>query len=218
VGRFFQNPATAASQAKFQPWHDSVDAAGYRYLSVTMRSPSPNLRLRIEVSDADSGHRVTGQAPIAISNDWTTYDFDLAAFPGLDRSQAKLVFWLQQTADTDGELFVDSVEFTNDAAGTAPVLSGVSHTPGSLTTSTPVTVAATYTDADGAAPYAVELVIDGVIHRMSPVDPGDTDVTDGAQYAVTVPLVKGVHSYFVRTTDTTSAVVKTPVVTGVTVG
>jgi endoglucanase len=218
VGRFFQNPATAASQAKFQPWHDSVDAAGYRYLSVTMRSPSPNLRLRIEVSDADSGHRVTGQAPMAISNDWTTYDFDLAAFPGLDRSQAKLVFWLQQTADTDGELFVDSVEFTNDVAGTAPVLSDVSHTPGALTPSTPVTVAATYTDADGAAPYAVELVIDGVIHRMSPVNPGDTDVTDGAQYAVTVPLVKGVHSYYVRTTDTTSAVVKTPAVTGVTVG
>lgn len=218
VGRFFQNPATAMSQAKFQPWHHSVDADGYRYLSVTMRSPSPNLRLRIEVSDGDSNHRVTGSTPIAISNDWTTYDFDLAAFPGLDRSQAKLVFWLQQTADTDGELFVDSVEFTNDAAGTAPVLSDVSHTAGTLTPSTPVTVQATYTDADGVAPYAVELVVDGVIHRMSPVDPGDADVTDGAQYSVAVSLVKGVHSYFVRTTDTTSAVVETPVVSGVAVG
>src|SRR3546814_15249246 len=100
-----------------------------------MRSPSPNLRLRIEVSDGDSNHRVTGTTPIAISNDWTTYDFDLAAFPGLDRSQAKLVFWLQQTADTDGELFVDSVEFPNDASGSAPVLSDVSHTAGTLTPS-----------------------------------------------------------------------------------
>ncbi|GAA2229595.1 hypothetical protein GCM10009851_12780 [Herbiconiux moechotypicola] len=218
VGRFFQNPATAMSQAKFQPWHHSVDADGYRYLSVTMRSPSPNLRLRIEVSDADSNHRVTGTAPIAIANTWTTYDFDLAAFPGLDRSQAKLVFWLQQTADTDGELFVDSVQFTNDAGGTAPVLSDVSHTAGTLTPSTPVTVEAEYTDADGTAPHAVELVIDGVIHAMSPVDPGDTDYTDGARYAGTVSLVKGVHSYYVRTTDTTSAVVQSPLVTGVTVG
>ena len=218
VGRFFQNPATSMSQAKFQPWHHSVDADGYRYLSVTMRSPSPNLRLRIEVSDADSGHRVTGPAPIAVSNGWATYDFDLAAFPGLDRSQAKLTFWLQQTADTDGELFIDAVEFTNDVGGTAPVLSAVSHTPGGLTPSTPVTVETTYTDADGTAPHAVELVMDGVIHPMSPVEPGDTDVTDGARYAITVPLVKGVHSYYVRTTDTTSSVVETPVVTGLAVG
>lgn len=218
VGRFFQNPATSMSQAKFQPWHHSVDADGYRYLSVTMRSPSPNLRLRIEVSDADSGHRVTGPTPIAISNDWITYDFDLAAFPGLDRSKAKLVFWLQQTADTDGELFVDAVEFTNDAGGTPPALSEVGHTAGPLTPSTPVTVETTYTDADGVPPHAVELVVDGVIHRMLPTDPSDTDVTDGAKYAVTVSLVKGVHSYFVRTTDTTSAVVETPQVTGVTVG
>lgn len=218
VGRFFQNPATSMSQAKFQPWHHSVDADGYRYLSVTMRSPSPNLRLRIEVSDADSGHRVTGPTPIAVSNGWATYDFDLAAFPGLDRSQAKLTFWLQQTADTDGELFIDAVEFTNDVGGTAPVLSAVSHTPGGLTPSTPVTVETTYTDADGTAPHAVELVMDGVIHPMSPVEPGDTDVTDGARYAITVPLVKGVHSYYVRTTDTTSSVVETPVVTGLAVG
>lgn len=218
VGRFFQNPATSMSQAKFQPWHHSVDADGYRYLSVTMRSPSPNLRLRIEVSDADSGHRVTGPTPIAVSNGWATYDFDLAAFPGLDRSQAKLTFWLQQTADTDGELFIDAVEFTNDVGGTAPVLSAVSHTPGGLTPSTPVTVETTYTDADGTAPHAVELVMDGVIHPMSPVEPGDTDVTDGARYAITVPLVRGVHSYYVRTTDTTSSVVETPVVTGLAVG
>lgn len=218
VGRFFQNPASSTSQAKFQPWHHSVDADGYRYLSVTMRSPSPNLRLRIEVSDADSGHRMTGPTPIAISSDWTTYDFDLAAFPGLDRSQAKLVFWLEQTADTDGELFVDSVEFTNEIEGSAPVLSDVNHTAGVLTPSTPVRVEATYSDADGATPHAVELVVDGVIHQMSQVDPTDVDMTDGAQYAVTLPLVKGTHSYFVRTTDTTSAVVQTPAVTGVAVG
>jgi len=98
------------------------------------------------------------------------------------------------------------------------VLSSVSHTAGALTPSTPVTVSATYTDVDGTAPHVVELVIDGVIHRMSPVNPADTDVTDGAQYAVAVSLVKGVHSYYVRTTDTTSSVVETPVVTGVTVG
>src|SRR3546814_9538853 len=41
-GRFFQNPATASSQAKFQPWHHSVDADGYRYMSVTRPHPSQN--------------------------------------------------------------------------------------------------------------------------------------------------------------------------------
>lgn len=218
VARFFQNPASAMSQAKFQPWHHSVDAGGYRYLTVTMRSPSPNLRLRIEVSDADSNHRVTGTAPIAVSSQWTTYSFDMAAFPGLDRTKAKLVFWLQQTADTDGQLFVDDVSFTNTSAGTAPTLSGVSHTSGTLTTGTDITVQATYTDADGTPPHAVELVLDGVIHRMNPVDPTDSDVTDGAVYAVTRRWVKGVHSYEVRTTDTTSSVVETPLVTGVVVG
>lgn len=218
VARLFQNPATAMSQAKFQPWHHSVDASGYRYLTVTMRTPSPNLRLRIEVSDADSNHRVTGNAPVAVSAQWTTYSFDLAQFAGLDRSQAKLVFWLQQTADTDGELLVDEVSFTNQAAGTAPTLSAITHTAGSLTTGTDVTVQATYTDADGEAPHAVELVLDGVIHRMTAVDPADTDVTDGAVYAVTRRWVKGVHSYDVRTTDTTSSVVTSPTVTGVVVG
>jgi endoglucanase len=218
VVRLFQNPASAMSQAKFQPWHHSVNADGYRYLTVTMRSPSPNLRLRIEVSDADSTHRVTGNAPIAVSADWAAYSFDLAAFAGLDRSQAKLVFWLQQTADTDGELFVDDVSFTNQAAGTPPQISGVTHTAGSLTTSTDVTVQATYTDADGQPPHAVELVLDGVIRRMTAVDPADTDVTDGVVYATTSRWVKGVHSYEVRTTDTTSAVVTSPAVTGVVVG
>ncbi|WZH35787.1 MAG: glycoside hydrolase family 9 protein [Microbacterium enclense] len=217
VGRFFQNPATAASQAKFQPWHHAADASGYRYLSVTMRSPSPNLRLRIEVSDADSNHRVTGNAPIAVSNTWNTYSFDLAAFPGLDRSQAKIVFWLQQTADTDGELFVDDVSFTNQATGTAPTLTAISHTVGPLTTDDDVTVQATYTDAEGQAPHKVQLVLDGVVHDMAPVDPSDTVVTDGAVYAVTGKWVKGVHSYSVRTTDTTSAVVTSATTTEVVV-
>ncbi|MCS5497455.1 glycoside hydrolase family 9 protein [Cnuibacter physcomitrellae] len=217
VGRFFQNPATSASQAKFQPWHDVVDASGYQYLTVTMRSPSPNLRLRIEVADADSNHRVTGNAPIAIADGWTTYSFDLAAFPGLDRSQAKIVFWLQQTADTDGELFVDEVSFTNQATGTPPTLTAISHTAGPLTTSDDVTVHATYTDADGQAPQKVQLVLDGVVHDMVPVDPSDTVVTDGVVYAFTGRWVKGVHSYSVRTTDTTSAVVTSSTTTGVAV-
>ena len=217
VARFFQNPETANSQAKFQPWHHSVDASGYQYLTVTMRSPSPNLRLRIEVSDSDSNHRVTGAAAISVSDSWTTYDFDLSAFPDLDLSEAKIVFWLQQTDDSDGELFVDEVSFTNPSEGTAPVISEVSHTSGTLTTTTPVTVEATYTDADGTPPHAMELVMDGVIHEMTAVNPSDTDVTDGARYAVTLSLVKGEHSYEIRTTDTTSSVVRSPRVTGVVV-
>lgn len=215
VGRFFQNPATSASQAKFQPWHHSVDATGYRYLTVTMRSPSPNLRLRIEVADADSNHRITGTTPIAVSTGWNTYSFDLAAFPGLDRSQAKMVFWLQQTADTDGELLVDEVSFTNQAGGTAPALSAISHTGGSLATDDEVTVQATYTDADGEAPHKVQLILDGVVRDMTPVDPTDTNVTDGKLYSLTRQWVEGEHSYYVRTTDTTSGVVTSPPTSGV---
>lgn len=217
VGRFFQNPATSASQAKFQPWHDTVDASGYRYLTVTMRSPSPNLRLRIEVADADSNHRVTGATPISVSNGWNTYSFDLSAFPGLDRSQAKMVFWLQQTADTDGELFVDDVKFTNQASGTAPTLTSVTHTSGTLTTSTDVTVQSTYTDADGEAPFKVQLVLDGVVREMTAVDPADTNVADGKVYALSTKWVKGTHSYYVRTTDTTSGIVTSATTTGVVV-
>jgi len=216
AGRFFQNPATSASQAKFQPWHHAFDATGYRYLSVMMRSPSPNLRMSIVVFDSDTRVRVTGSTPIPVSNAWTTYRFDLA-HPGLDLSSAKFELWLQQTADTDGELFIDEMSFTNEATGTPPVLTAVTHTSGPLTTDAPVSVSVQYSDVDGTAPYAVELVMDGVIHRMHPADPSDTDVTDGAVYTVDVTLVAGTHSYFVRTTDTTSGVVRTPTVTGVSV-
>ncbi|PSL37614.1 endoglucanase [Labedella gwakjiensis] len=217
AAKFFQNPATAMSQAKFQPWHHSIDARGYGFLSLTMKSPSPNNRVRIDVTDGVHNYKLSGNTPVAVPNAWTDYDFDLTAFPDLDLSKLKIVLWLQQTADTDGTLFVDDVELTNKASGTAPTLMGTGFSPSSASATTPVTFTTTYTDADGQAPHVVQLVVDGVIKTMTAVSASDTNVIDGKAYAVTLTLPRGPHTYSVRTTDTTSGVVSTTPVAGPTI-
>jgi len=218
AGRFFQNPETSASQAKFQPWHHAIDVTGYQYATFVMRSPSPGSTVRVDVTDGTNNYKLSGNTPFVVPDAWTTYDFDLAAFPALDLSKLKLVIWLQQTADVDGQLYVDQVSFTNKPSGTAPALSGTAHSPSTGGTTTPVTFTTTYTDAEGQAPHAVELVVDGVIKPMHPVDATDTDYTDGAQFTLTLTLPRGKHSYLVRTTDTTSGVVSTTRVTGPSIG
>lgn len=217
AGRFVQNPATANSQAKFQPWHDVADLSGYRYLTVVMRSPSPGNRVRFQMTDADSSHRVSGTALIAVPDAWTTYQFDLDAFPGLNRSAANLELWLQQTADVDGELYVDSISFANTPSGTAPTLGGLAVSAATGSTSTTFTFSAQYTDVDGQLPFAVQLVVDGVVRSMAPVDPLDTVVTDGAGYQLSLTLPKGPHTWYVRAGDTTSSPTVTPQQTGPTV-
>lgn len=214
VGRFFQNPASATSQAKFQPWHDVVDLSGYRYVTVVMKSPSPGNRVRIQLADGDSNHRISGSASLIVPDTWTTYDFDLDAFPGLDRSAAKMELWLSQTADVDGELHVDSISFTNQPAGSAPTLGALSVSAATGTTGTTFTFGAEYTDSDGQLPHGVQLVVDGVVRELQPADEADTDATDGIAYELALKLPKGQHSWYVRTTDTTSPVVQSPVQAG----
>ncbi|GAA3414997.1 glycoside hydrolase family 9 protein [Streptosporangium vulgare] len=217
AGRFFQNPASASSQAKFQPWHHSVDASGYRYLTVVMKSPSPGARMWVALNDGTKGYRVSGTAPLTVPSTWTTYDFDLNAFPLMDKSKVKMEIWLQQTADADGEVHVDDVSFTGKPEGTAPTLSGVALSPATGTATTAFTYTATYTDADNRPPFSVDLVLDGVVRRMAEVTPSDTTYTDGKAYRLKVWLPKGVHSSYVRTTDTTSPLVRTAPQTGPTV-
>lgn len=216
AGRFVQNPATDASQAKFQPWHDVVDLSGYRYVTVVMKSPTPGNRVRFQLADADSNHRISGPELLAVPDTWTSYDFDLDAFPGLDRSAAKMELWLQQTADVDGELHVDSISFTNRPSGSAPGLDGLSVSTATGSTSTDFVFRAEYADADGQPPHAVQLVVDGVVRTMAPVDASD-DYLGGVGYELAIRLPKGVHSWYVRTSDTTSPAVQTPVQLGPTV-
>lgn len=217
AGRFFQNPASATSQAKFQPWHHSVDASGYRYLSMVMKSPSPGARMWVAVHDGTKGYRVSGAGSLTVPAAWTTYDFDLGAFPLLDRSKLKVEIWLQQTADADGEVHVDQIAFTAKPQGSAPTLQSAAVSPASGTATTAFTYSVTYTDADNQAPFAVEAVIDGVVRRMGEVSAADTTYSDGKAYRLKVWLPKGVHSAWFRTTDTTSQLVRTPVQQGPTV-
>ncbi|MFD0663919.1 glycoside hydrolase family 9 protein [Thermocatellispora tengchongensis] len=120
AGRFFHNPASASSQAKFQPWHHSVDASGYRYLTFVMKSPTPGTRIWVALHDGVRAYRVSGAASLAVPDTWTTYDFDLAAFPELDRRAVKMEIWLQQTADVDGEVHIDDISFTSKGEGARP--------------------------------------------------------------------------------------------------
>lgn len=71
----------------------------------------------------------------------------------------------------------------------------------------------TYTDADNVKPHAVEAVIDGVIHKMKEADSADTVYSNGKIYYYSTTLVPGPHSYYFRTTDTTSPAVNSPVQT-----
>ncbi|MET8005669.1 glycoside hydrolase family 9 protein [Nonomuraea glycinis] len=218
AGRFFQNPASASSQAKFQPWHHSVDASGYRYLTVTMKSPSPGARMWVAVNDGTTGHRVSGPGTLTVPATWTTYDFDLNAFPQLDKSKLKMEIWLQQTADVDGEVHVDDIRYTSRPEGTRPAVSAAALDPAAGTETTAFTFSAIYTDADDQPPHAVELVVDGVVRRMAEASAADVTYTDGKLYRLKLWLPKGAHSSYVRATDTTSALVRTAVLAGPTVG
>jgi endoglucanase len=66
-------------------------------------------------------------------------------------------------------------------------------------------------------PFAVEAVIDAVMRKMAAETPNDTTYTDGKTYTYKTQLPKGTHSFYVRTTDTTSSLVTTAVRPGPTV-
>lgn len=214
VGLFTQTPSSASSLAKFQPWHDFGDFSGYRYLELTMKNPGyPGARYRLSASDGvDSCSLSGGSQPVATT--WTVYRFDLNACPAVDRGHVQLSYWLQQTGGVYGELLVDEIRVVNDPAGTQPTLTAGGVSPVSGTSTTPFTYTVTYTDADNQPPHVVDVVVGGVVHHMTATDPADTTYTDGKTYAYTTLLVKGGHSYYFRTTDTTSDAVRTTTQTG----
>ncbi|WP_020619844.1 glycoside hydrolase family 9 protein [Paenibacillus daejeonensis] len=210
VGRFTQTPGSATSNAKFQPWHDTADFSGYRYIRLTAKNPGySDLRMRVELSDGTRTHNLTG-GWVPVPDTWTDLQFDLNALAHpVNKKTSKLSVWLNQSTGTYGELLIDDIRAVNAASGSAPVLSDGTVTPATGDAETDYTFAVTYTDADNEAPYAVELNVGGVLHRMSAADPGDTNYADGKSYALTTKLPQGMHTYTFQTTDTTSDAVAT---------
>lgn len=217
VGKFTQTPASATSQAKMEPWHDSVNLSGYRYLSFTMKNPDyPNAQVLIKVEDGTSSYTL-GSGWMSIPSDWTTMDFDLSLFPNLKKESVHIVLWLKQATGTYGEFYIDEINATNKLSGTAPTITGAAINVNTGDNNTIFTFDATYTDADNQKPFQMQVVVDGVIHNMSELDVTDTTYTDGKRYTYSTKLPFGVHSYYFRTTDTTTDFVSTATVTGPTV-
>lgn len=115
-------------------------------------------------------------------------------------------------------MLIDEIKATNQVSGSAPTLTsgGVNHTAG--TPQTEYTFTVTYTDADNQAPFAMELVLDGVVRIMQPANPGDTNYVDGRVYQYTTKLPPGQHSYYFHTTDTFTDAISTEVLLGPIVG
>lgn len=215
VGKFTQTSTTTTSYAKFEPWHDAVDLSGYRYLNFTLKNPGyPNSRIKIEINDGTKTYQLSG-GYLNVPTTWTNYSFDMNQFTALtDKSKIHLAVWLNQTVAGYGEMLMDGITATTAASGTAPVITAGSLNDAAGNEDTLFTYSATYTDADNEEPFALQVVIDGVIHDMVETDPADTTYTDGKTYTYSTALPAGSHSYYFRTTDTSSALVKTAVQSG----
>ncbi len=218
TGKFMQNPSSASAQAKFQPWHDVVDLDGYRYLNFTVRNPaSPDLRMKIELSDGSKTYNLTG-GWATVPSTWTDLQFDMDALSAtLNKKTLRMSIWIRQQNGAYGEMYVDEIKATNVAVGSAPTLTNLSLDNASGDTETDFTFGVTYTDADNEAPFAMELVMDGVVRLMEEVDPNDTTYTDGKDYTYTTKLPLGIHSYYFHTSDTTSDAVSSSLQVGPTV-
>ncbi|NQX68309.1 glycoside hydrolase family 9 protein [Paenibacillus alba] len=209
VGRFAHTPASATSQAKFEPWKDTVDLSGYKYINFVMKNPGyPNSQVNI-----------TGLSPgwITVPNTWTTIPYDLDKNPNLDKKAVHLELFLKQTTGVYGELLIDEIYASNQVSGTAPTITAASLNAAAGDEATLFTYQATYADAENQKPFRMQLIIDGVIKDMQELNVNDTTYTDGKTYTFTTKLPAGTHSYYFRTTDTTTNVVSTALQTGPTV-
>jgi hypothetical protein len=150
-----------------------------------------------------------------VPTDWTTYTFDLNAFTNIpDRSKIHINIWLNPTVTGYGEMLVDEIYASNNTEGTAPVLDALSVNHNTGTEDTDFLFSARYTDVDNQKPYAIQVVIDGVVRDMEEVDSTDTDYANGKEYVFQTKLPAGSHSYYFRATDTTSEMVHTSLQNG----
>lgn len=210
VGVFTHEPSSPQALAKFQPWHYKADLSGYRYLYITLKNSGrhPGLQFKTQINARD----VNGSL-MTVPNEWTTLQIDLNQVPNLDKSAVELTFWLRGGARA-GDVLIDNIQAGNETSGSAPVLSGAEVHALTGDERTVFHYSVTYTDADNDLPHDVQLVIDGVIHFMLEADSTDRDTSDGKRYILSAALVRGPHQFYVRTTDTHTSVVQTPVQTG----
>ncbi|MDR6551065.1 glycoside hydrolase family 9 protein [Paenibacillus qinlingensis] len=215
VGKFSQTPTAVNSNAKFQPWHDFVDLSGYRYLNFKVKNPShANLKMKIELNDGTRTYNLTG-GWVTVPTTWTDLSYNLDALtPIINKKKTTMSIWLNQTAVGYGEMFMDEIKATNVASGTAPTLSAISVDQATGDAATNFTFNTTYTDAQNEKPFAMELILDGIVRQMEAVDPTDVTYSDGKAYKYTTKLPVGNHSYYFHTTDTTSNAVSSAVQTG----
>ena len=83
---------------------------------------------------------------------------------------------------------------TGSPTGSAPTLTAAGASAGTGDANTPFTFSATYSDAENEAPFEVDVVVDGVIHHMAPVNPNDTTYNDSDNvYTYTTTLARGTH-------------------------
>ncbi len=221
VGVFAQDPASASSWAKFQPWNETVDLTGYKYVNLTWKNPGyPDARIRVVVQDGSVSYNLTG-GWVTVPTSWTTAQFDLDALaPNLNKTKARFEIWLRQTGGNDGEILIDDLSATTASGGTQPILTGsmTANMAGSYNQNTNFTFRATYTDADNEKPFVMQLVVDNeTIYDMMEVDSADTTYTDGKDYTFITKLPAGTHSYYFRTADLTSDEVNTATQTGIAV-
>ncbi|UKS27566.1 glycoside hydrolase family 9 protein [Paenibacillus sp. HWE-109] len=213
VGVFAQTPATSSSWAKFQPENELINLSGYRYVNVTMKNPGyADARIRIVVNDGTASYNLTA-GWVAVPTSWTTSQYDLATIaPNLKKATARFEIWLRQQSGTYGEILIDGITATTASTGTAPTLTSIGVTANSTGTynqNTSFNFAATYSDVDNEAPFAMQLVIDDTAYDMKEVDSSDKTYSNGKNYAYPTKLPVGTHTYYFRTTDATSTEVAT---------
>ncbi|KAB8145879.1 hypothetical protein F8S13_02025 [Chloroflexia bacterium SDU3-3] len=208
VGVFSQRPASESSLAKFEPWKDTVNASGYRYMEVRVKNLSnTNIQARF-YAEGGSGYEFSG-GYISIPTSWTTLRFDLDQFPGLDKSNIHITLWLK-AGTAPGSIAIDNIAYTNENGGGQPTLTQLSVEPKTGTENTNFQFSTTYTDPDNDKPFAVQIIIDGVLHDMVEASASDTNYRDGKLYVYATKLVPGSHRYAIRTADTSTPVVLTP--------
>jgi endoglucanase len=202
VGRFTQTPASAYSWAKFEPQHDNGNFNGYQYVTVVMKNPGyPDARIRMGISDGTHDYTLTGDW-ISVPGEWTSFHFDLDQFPVLNKKSIHFSIWLKQNGGQYGEILIDSISGSSQAAGSAPVLSAAGVSSSSGDANTRFTFGAVYTDADNDPPFAVQMVLnDSTVYDMDEVDRGDFNYADGKAYTLSARLPAGNHTYYLRAAD-----------------
>jgi endoglucanase len=221
VGKFAQTPASSASLAKFEPWHQTVNLTGYRYLNFKMKNPGyADARIRVLIHDGYKYHDLTGGFA-AVPTTWTDTQIDLDALtPTIDKKRIRFEIWLKQNSGTYGEILIDQITGTTADTGNSPTLSAAALTSNSGTLNnqnTAYTFKVTYTDQDNDKPHAMQVVIDDRAYEMRESDYGDATYTDGKDYFYITKLPVGSHTYYFRAADGSSAAASTSPQTGPTV-